>query len=51
MQKHHRPEACIYADGVRSIRQKEYDNSIYILKEAELQSRTSAGKQILSNTF
>ncbi len=30
-------EACIYADGVRSIRQKEYDNSdLYTEKEAEL---------------
>jgi integrase len=30
-------EACIFADGVRSIRQKEYDNSdLYTEKEAEL---------------
>ncbi len=30
-------EACIFADGVRSIRQKEYDNAdLYTEKEAEL---------------
>ncbi len=30
-------EACVYADGVRSIRQKEYDNAdLYTEKEAEL---------------
>jgi site-specific recombinase XerD len=30
-------EACVFADGVRSIRQKEYDNSdLYTEKEAEL---------------
>ncbi len=30
-------EACIFADGIRSIRQKEYDNSdLYTEKEAEL---------------
>lgn len=30
-------EACLFADGVRSLRQKEYDNSdLYTEKEAEL---------------
>lgn len=41
-------EACIFADGVRSIRQKEYDNAdLYTEKEAEL----AAQNQLLQIDF